>query len=129
MDNHPTDETQITQEAAQEAAQEATQEANEIPPINFITFVEDLVATARVYMAGIHNPETDEVVVNLPLVKRIIDSLELIEEKTKGNLVAPEANFLANSLYELRMGYVRLVSSAEEAAPNDEQTEEAEEEE
>ncbi len=110
------------------------QDINQLPPMNFITFVNDLVTTAQLYMEGVHNPETDEVVVSLPLVKRIIDSLELLEEKTKGNLVAPEANFLANSLYELRMGYVRLVNSAQEAAAeeapaDDEQKEKAEEEE
>ncbi len=106
---------------------------NALPPMNFITFVNDLVTTAQLYMEGVHNPETDEVVVSLPLVKRIIDSLELLEEKTKGNLIAPEANFLANSLYELRIGYVRLVSAqqaaTEAAASDDEQTADSEEEE
>ena len=55
-------------------------------------------------------------IVNLGLVKRIIDSIEMLEEKTKGNLTAPEANFLTNTLYELRMGYIRVVSSQEAAA-------------
>ena len=40
----------------------------------------------------------------------------MLEEKTKGNLTAPEANFLANTLYELRMGYVRALSRHEAAA-------------
>ena len=38
----------------------------------------------------------------------------MLEEKTKGNLSAPESNFLANSLYDLRMGYVRVVNSQKE---------------
>ncbi len=52
-------------------------------------------------------------VVNLGLVKGIIDTIEMLEEKTQGNLTAPEANFLANTLYELRMGYVRAISRQE----------------
>ena len=40
----------------------------------------------------------------------------MLEGKTKGNLTAPEANFLSNTLYELRMGYVRAISRQEAAA-------------
>lgn len=94
----------------------AQEEAQQLPPMNFITFLGDLVSTAHLYLEGIRNPETDEVIVNLGLVKRIIDSIEMLEEKTQGNLTAPEANFLTNTLYELRMGYIRVVSSQEAAA-------------
>ena len=94
----------------------AQEEAQQLPPMNFITFLNDLVTTGQLYLEGIHNPETDEVIINLGLVKRIIDSIEMLEEKTKGNLTAPEANFLTNTLYELRMGYVRAISRQEAAA-------------
>ena len=91
------------------------EEAQQLPPINFITYLNNLVATAQLYLEGIPDPETDEVIVNLGLVKGIIDTIEMLEEKTKGNLTAPEANFLANTLYELRMGYVRTISRQEVA--------------
>ena len=94
----------------------AQEEAQQLPPVDFTTFLGDLVTTGQLYLEGMRNPETDEVIVNLPLVKRIIDSIEMLEEKTKGNLTAPEANFLANTLYELRMGYVRAISRHEAAA-------------
>ncbi len=106
----------------------AQQETQTLPPMNFITFLGDLVTTAQLYLEGIRNPETDKVIVNLPLTKRIIDSIEMLEEKTKGNLTAPEANFLANTLYELRMGYVRALSRQDTAAQEDEKTEQTEEE-
>ena len=88
------------------------EEAQQLPPIDFITYLNNLVATAQLYLEGIPDPETGEVIVNLGLVKGIIDTIEMLEEKTKGNLTAPEANFLANTLYELRMGYVRDNQSA-----------------
>ena len=94
-------------------------EAQQLPPIDFITYLNNLVATAQLYLDGIPDPETGEVVVNLGLVKGIIDTIEMLEEKTKGNLTAPESNFLANTLYELRMGYVRAISR-HEAAPQEE---------
>lgn len=99
------------------------EEAQQLPPMNFITFLGDLVTTGQLYLEGIRNPETDEVIVNLGLVKRIIDSIEMLEEKTKGNLTAPEANFLSNTLYELRMGYIRAISRQETAAPEETEAE------
>jgi hypothetical protein len=111
------------------------EEAQQLPPVDFISYLANLVETGRLYLEGIPNPETDEVVTNFPLVKHIIDTIEMLEEKTKGNLTAPEANFLANTLYELRMGYVRAISrqetASQEEAPTDEEetpTDETEEE-
>ena len=99
------------------------EEGQQLPPVDFISYLANLIETGRLYLEGIPNPETEEVVINLPLVKHIIDTIEMLEVKTKGNLTAPEANFLSNTLYELRMGYIRVVSSQEAAAQ--EETEEA----
>ena len=106
----------------------AQEESQQLPPVDFISYLTNLVETGRLYLEGIRNPETDEVVINLPLVKHIIDTIEMLEEKTKGNLTAPEANFLANTLYELRMSYVRVISRHEAAAQETEATEQTEEE-
>ena len=102
------------------------EEAQQLPPTNFITFLGDLVTTGQLYLEGIRNPETGEVIIDLGLVKRIIDSIEMLEEKTKGNLTAPEANFLSNTLYELRMGYVRAISRQEAMAQEETAAEETE---
>ena len=103
------------------------EEAQQLPPVDFISYLANLVETGRLYLEGIPNPETNEVVTNFPLVKHIIDTIEMLEEKTKGNLTAPEANFLANTLYELRMGYVRAISRQEATAEEETATGETEE--
>ena len=103
------------------------EEAQQIPPVDFIGYLTNLVETGRLYLEGIPNPETNEVVINLPLVKHIIDTIEMLEEKTKGNLTAPESNFLANTLYELRMSYVRTLSRQEAAAREEATTNKTEE--
>ncbi len=87
-----------------------------LPPIDFNTFITDLITTARLYLHGFKNPETDDVIVNLGLAKRMIDTIEMLEEKTEGNLTAPESNFLTNSLYELRMGYVRAAAAQKDVS-------------
>ena len=96
----------------------------QLPPVDFISYLTNLVETGQLYLEGIPNPETEEVVINLPIVKHIIDTIEMLEEKTKGNLTAPESNFLSNTLYELRMGYIRAVSRQEAAAAQEEAKEE-----
>ena len=102
------------------------EEAQQVPPVDFISYLANLVETGRLYLEGIPNPETEEVVINLPLVKHIIDTIEMLEEKTKGNLTAPEANFLSNTLYELRINYIRVVSRQETTAQEEPPTEETE---
>ena len=104
------------------------EEVQQLPPVDFINYLANLVETGRLYLQGIPNPETEEVVINLPLVKHIIDTIEMLEVKTKGNLTAPEANFLSNTLYELRMSYIRVVSSQETAAQEETQAESTAEE-
>lgn len=97
-----------------------TQDEIQLPPIDFNTFITDLITTAHLYLYGFKAPETDEVIVNLGLAKRMIDTIEMLEEKTKGNLTAPESNFLTNSLYELRMGYVRAANAQKEVSTQEE---------
>lgn len=106
----------------------AQEETQQLPAVDFISYLANLVETGRLYLEGIPNPETEEVVINLPLVKHIIDTIEMLEEKTQGNLTAPEANFLANTLYELRMSYIRVVSSQEAAAQEEAAADSTEEE-
>lgn len=102
------------------------EEAQQLPPVDFISYLANLVETGRLYLEGIPNPETEEVVINLPVVKHVIDTIEMLEEKTKGNLTAPEANFLSNTLYELRMNYIRVASRQEATAQAEPTTEEVE---
>lgn len=101
-----------------------THEDTHLPPIDFISFITDLITTAHLYLQGFKDPETDKIIVNLGLAKRMIDTLEMLDEKTKGNLSAPESNYLANSLYDLRMGYVRAANSPKDASEQEATTEE-----
>ncbi len=43
--------------------------------------------------------------------RQTIDTLSLLQEKTKGNLTAAEEGFLQNCLYELRMAYVEVTNA------------------
>ena len=97
---------------AKETSQESTpsneQEQVQLPPVSFTGLVSEFAIAASAYLGGMQDPETKETVLNLEMAKRMIDTIELLEEKTKGNLTQPEINFLSNTLYSLRMTYVRM---------------------
>jgi Domain of unknown function (DUF1844) len=49
--------------------------------------------------------------VDLLGARQSIDTIALLQEKTKGNLTAAEKNFIQNSLYELRMAYLKVTNA------------------
>lgn len=102
----------MEEEKDKESAQVLSEEQVELPPVTFENFILNLYNVALINL-GVRDPDTGKIIRNLPMAKHTIDTLEMIEEKTKGNLTAPEGNLLENLLYELRMGYLRAIKQAE----------------
>ena len=94
-----------------DSSQSTEQESPKLPPVDFSAFIAELGTTALAYLGGFQNPETKEVFVDLEMAKRTIDTIDLLKEKTKGNLTAPESNLLDNTLYNLRMTYIRIANN------------------
>ena len=80
----------------------------ELPPASFATLVSSLVAQAFMAMGGYEDPRTKRRYVDLALAKHHIDTMAMLEEKTKSNLNAEEKKMLDGALYEVRMQYVQL---------------------
>ena len=69
------------------------------------------LGTSALYHLGVvGDPETGAKAPapNLPLARQTIDTLEMLQEKTRGNLDAEEAQLLEGLLYELRMRFVEV---------------------
>jgi hypothetical protein len=83
-------------------------EEKELPKIDFSTFVLSL-ATSALYHLGLSSDPSGESpqTPNLPLARQAIDTLEMLEEKTRGNLDEEEAKLIKSILYELHMGFVQ----------------------
>lgn len=82
-------------------------ESHELPRADFNTFLLSLGTSALYHLGLVKDPETGEVAeVNKPIAKQTIDTLELLQEKTQGNLDEQEAQLLQNLLTELRMRFV-----------------------
>ena len=97
-------------ESSQET-EEPSAEQQEPPPqfpeINFATFVASLNASALLQLGAIEDPTTGTKNKNLPMAKQTIDILNMLQEKTAGNLSEEEDNLLKNVLYDLRLMYVK----------------------
>ena len=72
----------------------------------FITLVEQWQTQAWVALGKIPNPVSNKVERNLEIAKMAIDMLDMIKEKTAGNLTDNENRLLTKVLADLKLNYV-----------------------
>ncbi len=58
------------------------------------------------YLGKLKNPMTDEVQKDLEQAQAMIDLLEMLHIRTKGNLSAEEQTFLSGVIRELKLNYI-----------------------
>jgi hypothetical protein len=76
--------------------------------ITFTGFILSLATTAAVHFGDLPDPTTNERgEPNLAAAGQMIELIELLQRKTKGNLNAQESQFIDDLLYELRMRFVQ----------------------
>jgi Domain of unknown function (DUF1844) len=78
--------------------------------ITFERFMASLYMSAMMQMGMMHE-EGGQPRIDLIGARQTIDTLGLLQTKTKGNLTSTEENFLQNCLYELRMAYVEVTNA------------------
>jgi hypothetical protein len=79
----------------------------ELPKPDFAGFLISLGSSAFVHLGLVPDPETGNTrTPNLAVARQTIDMLELLEEKTRGNLTPDEETLLRNLLTDLRMRFV-----------------------
>ena len=82
--------------------------------MTFERFMMSLYMSAM-FQLGLMHEQGSQPRVDLLGARQTIDTLGLLQEKTKGNLTATEENFLQNCLYELRMAYVEVTNALSRA--------------
>lgn len=76
----------------------------------FANLVESLASQALMFMGAMRDPMTGQAHQDLQQSQAMIDMLQMLEEKTQGNLVAEESEMMKQVLDEVRMHFVRLSS-------------------
>lgn len=78
------------------------------PPATFETLVTMLFTQALAALGQLPGPDGKPTPVNKPFAKYFIDSLEMLGEKTKGNLSEDESQMVSETLHAMRMAYVSV---------------------
>ncbi|CAD77371.1 MAG TPA: DUF1844 domain-containing protein [Rhodopirellula baltica] len=89
-----------TKEASAESA------GSKLPPASFEVLVSMLFTQGMSSLGQIPMPGQEEGRVDKPMAKHSIDTLEVLSEKTKGNLSDDESKMLTEATHALRMAYV-----------------------
>ncbi len=80
---------------------------------NFLVIVDFFAQIGWQSLGKIVNPATGKIEKNLQMTKEIIEILETLKEKTKGNLTEDENRILMATITDLKLNYVDEISKEE----------------
>ena len=80
-----------------------------LPEASFESIVANLVTQAMFALGVVHDPQAEQVMVNLDEAKFVIDCIGILSEKTVGNLTAEESTHLQQMIDELQQAYVARI--------------------
>jgi hypothetical protein len=86
--------------------QRTTQSAGEMTQ-RFIEFIMMQAQQAALFLGRLPNPQTGKPEVHLDVARMLIDQLEMIREKTRGNLSSEETEILSGILADLQLAFVQ----------------------
>jgi hypothetical protein len=75
--------------------------------VNFSTFVLSLASATFIELGLVEDPQTKKMRSNLPIAKQHIDLLQMLQEKTRGNLDDEERGLLERILRDARLQFVK----------------------
>lgn len=98
---------QVWKENVEKEKLEPKTEKGFVPPeVDFKFFITTLTLQASIALGHMANPSTGEIQKDPAQAKFIIDTIAMLQEKTKNNLNKEEVDLLENLLYELRVAYL-----------------------
>ena len=82
----------------------------------FFSLIMTFQAAAMQQMGKLKNPISDKIERDLQQAQLSIDIIDMLEEKTKGNLTDDESRFLKGILQELKLNYVDESTKEQQSA-------------
>jgi hypothetical protein len=135
IDRRPlTAEGELRKEVVEEEEREAKREAAKIPPAEapkaavqtsgetpkrsaaFENLVRMLGSNAAMVLGAYADPRTGQPVIDPEAAREMIDMLDAVHEKTKGNLAPEEDSLLLDLLGKLKMTYVEVSQAVAQSA-------------
>jgi hypothetical protein len=78
----------------------------------FIELVMMQAQQAAMFLGQLPGPDGQKLEANLPYARMFIDQLEMLQEKTRGNLSHEETQVLGSVLSDLRLAFVQVSKAA-----------------
>jgi len=97
----------LTEDRPKEKKREETVREEYVPEVTFSNFILSLSTTVLYHFGDFPDPATNKAEKNLTAAKQTIDMLNMLKNKTVGNLDNNEKELLDGILYELMMRYVK----------------------
>ncbi|MDP6439490.1 MAG: DUF1844 domain-containing protein [Candidatus Brocadiia bacterium] len=97
-----------------EAAEADEPQPRRLPEPDFRTFLAGLYTQTLMALGEVEHPVTKEKCKALPEASFLIDTIDMLRDKTEGNLTSDEQGYLNALLHDLRMRYVEATGGAEE---------------
>jgi hypothetical protein len=91
-----------------EARAEEEGHAEELPEPEFRVFVAGLYTQTLMALGEVANPLTHKTEKNLREAQYLVDTIDMLKQKTQGNLSPEEDSYLVSLLHDLRMRYVTV---------------------
>jgi hypothetical protein len=85
------------------------------PSRGFQILVDFLTRNAAAMLGGMADPRTGQAFVDLEGAREMIDMLDALREKTKGNLAQPDEDLLIEVIGSLKLTYMEVSKAAAEA--------------
>jgi hypothetical protein len=77
-----------------------------LPALDFSSLILPFYTQAVIKLGLAEDPLSDKQGENLELAKRLIDLLDLLKQRTEGNLKPEEEKFLTGCIHQLKMAYM-----------------------
>ncbi len=95
------------QEEKKDTGKQPTQKTKQqIPEASFNLFISSLATQTLINLGEMASPFNKKKALDLNQAKFTLDTLQIIKDKTKGNLADDETKYLDTLLYDLRMRYI-----------------------
>jgi hypothetical protein len=100
------DKREVKEEGTKREKRDETEPKKILPPLDFSSLVLPFFTQALIELGETEDPKAKNKEENLRLTQRLIDLLDMLKEKTAGNLKSEEDIFLDQCLHQLRMVYM-----------------------